>query len=123
MNDCPEYLMDKDHLGTGKALEKWEISLRDLTYDLFEEAVTNRYNIIKDMGCTRQEDLTDFIKLKTLGYKIHLFYLPIELELAVLRCQQDDKAISASRIKERHERLQKLLPDLEDISDYFVIVK
>lgn len=107
----PEYINDVKTHGAQTAYETWELPVRDLAYQFADETLTNKGNIIKDMGCSNPLSL-DLIKCaKSDGYHITMFYIYCDTTEAFRRINQRDFKISQTEVIDRLHMLEKLIPE------------
>ncbi len=120
MTALPEYQRDYENLGRIKAFENWEMPARDLAYAMLKEAVVQKFDIIKDMGCVRLENYEKLASMKTLGYRIHMFYIECPVDEALRRAATRPRYISPETIRERAISLADLLPHYKTLVDQFI---
>jgi predicted ABC-type ATPase len=120
MERLPEYLEDIKIIGKEGAFEKWEMPSRELSFELLERALDSRFNIIKDMGCVRAENVELLGRLKKRGYQVKLFYIYCCPEEAIKRAKARSRYVPESEIFSRFESINRLLPLLEELADEFV---
>lgn len=119
MQAMPEYQQALRDLGAEEAFNSYEIPAREKAYDLFEEAFAKRQDIIKDMGCTRMENIAMVRRLKQAGYAIHVTAMITDVETAWARVQQRERFTPKDMIVERYAALQDRLPDLKALADTY----
>ena len=120
MEALPEYCQLKSQSGAEEAFLQLEMPTRDLAYSMLGIAQERRLDIIKDMGCTRQENLNKLIDLKSSGYRIKTHYIEVDPETAIRRIQTRERHTPTAMIHERYEALRELLPQLRGLSDEFL---
>lgn len=116
----PEYINDVESHGAQAAYEKWELPVRELAYNFADEAVSNKLNIIKDMGCANPLSLDLIKRAKSDSYHINMFYIYCDCEEAFRRINQRDFQISQEEVIHRLHLLEKLLPQYQDIANEFI---
>lgn len=102
-----------------QAFKEFEMSARVMAYQMFQEAAELKLPIIKDMGCTRLENVTKVGVLKDLGYKIHVHMLKIDIDTAWERIQNRTRFTPKEMLIERHKGLQETLPLLQSMADSY----
>ncbi|AGH98225.1 AAA family ATPase [Micavibrio aeruginosavorus] len=122
MEALPAYHDDVAALGAMAAFEKWEMPCRELAYDLLDQAAALRLNVIKDMGCARQENYDMLARLKSSGYRLHMIHLDCPVDLALARVQTRDRHTPATMVNDRAASLSALLPLYRELADHFMSI-
>lgn len=105
------------------AFEAHEISARQMAYAMFQEAAECQFPIIKDMGCTRLENITKVGMLKDLGYQIHVHAILVDVETSWQRIQKRARFTPKDMVLRREAGLQETLPMLKDLADSYQEIK
>ncbi len=119
MQALPEYQIDLGEKGREEAFIRWEMPARDLSYELLEVAVRRGGHVIKDMGCSRHENLEMLQNIKGRGYRLEMHYIYCASEEAVRRANARGRYTPESMIYERAEMLAELLPCYKELADCF----
>jgi predicted ABC-type ATPase len=123
MTALPEYRQLHHAEGAEKAFEKLELPARKMAYDFLDEAVRMRYDIIKDMGNARQENLDLLIDLKQQGYRLVMYYITVSADEAIRRTQVRQQVTGrhtpTALVHERLASLSTLLTTYRKIADEF----
>lgn len=116
----PEYQNDVGRYSAQIAYEKWELPVRELAYEFANHVLSNKGNIIKDMGCANPLSLNLIKRAKSDGYHINMFYIYCDTAEAFKRINQREFQISPAEVIDRLHLLEKLIPDYKSIADEFV---
>ena len=116
----PEYQEDMRMYGAQTAYEKWELPARDLAYAMAEKSFQNRFNIIKDMGCSNPLSLDLVKRLKAAGYRVAMPYIYCDTEEAFRRINERTFQISQDAVRERLALLETMLPEYQALADTFI---
>ncbi|MCB9987725.1 MAG: zeta toxin family protein [Rhodospirillales bacterium] len=119
MQALPEYQIDLTEKSREEAFERWEMPARDLAYQMFEMAVDEGDDIIKDMGCSREENLIMLQNLKDKGYRLEMHYVHCTPEEAVRRANARGRYTPEAMIYDRAQALTRLLPHYQELADDF----
>lgn len=120
MMSLPEYQNTVQQEGLEAAFNSWEMPARALSHELFKEATSRRFDIIKDMACAREENFQMLQALKQTGYVIKMFYIAIDAAMAIQRSgARSTRHTPEALIHERHAALQRLLPRYRLLADEF----
>lgn len=121
MQMIPDYLRDMADRGSETAFQNWELPTRAFTYDLLNEAIEKRFNIVQDMGMVRRENLDRVRQMKALGYRFEMSYLYCPASEAIRRLQYRARHTAADMVMERESTLKFLLPEYMAIADKFTV--
>jgi predicted ABC-type ATPase len=122
MQAIPAYHDDVAKIGAEAAFTKWEMPVRQLTYDFYDDSAAQNLTIIQDMGSARPEFLERFSRLKQQGYLVHITYIFCPLDIALKRMATRPRFTPESLVRERHDSLAKLLPLYHDLADQFTVL-
>lgn len=123
MVELPDYKNDVDKFGAQSAYQKWELPVRNLAYDMADQALQMRGNIIKDMGCANPLSLDLIKRAKNNGYKISMFYIQCDTDEAFRRIDQREFKISKDEVIKRLHSLESLIPQYQSIADEFITLQ
>ena len=121
MEALPAYHDDVAALGAATAFEKWEMPCRTLAYDFLDQAAMLRLDIIKDMGCARQENYDMLARLKSMGYRLHMVHLDCPVDLALARIQTRARHTPVAMVHDRAQSLAALLPHYRALADHYTV--
>lgn len=120
MTSLPEYQRTVQQQGLEPAFIEWEMPARLLCHQLFEEAASRRFDIIKDMACAREENFQMLQALKQSGYRVKMFYIAIDAAMAIQRSKtRSSRHTPDTLIHERQAALQGLLPRYRVLANEF----
>lgn len=120
MVETPEYELDAKNLGAQAAYQKWELPVRELAYEMADEALEKRVHIIKDMGCANPLSLDLIKRLKSAGYRVEMFHIQCDVDTALKRINHRDFKISEKAVNDRWEALNNMLTQYRKLADEFV---
>lgn len=120
MMALPEYQEDFEKRGPVDAYERWELPARELAYDMFQQAVVRRFNIIKDMSFSRTENYEKIKELKDKGYQVLMVYIECPVDEALRRAANRVRHTPPQIIRDRAQSLAALLPLYRELADDFL---
>ena len=120
MVQLPDYKANVEHNGAQIAYQKWELPVRELAYDMADDVLNMRGNIVKDMGCANPLSLDLIKRAKANDYKIHMFYIQCDIDEAFRRIDQRDFKISKDEVIKRLNYLEDLVSEYQSIADDFM---
>ena len=122
MQSMPDYQRALKEQGEEAAFEHYELPARERAYQLFEQALSKGRDIIKDMGCTRAENIEMVRRMKQAGYEIHVIAVITDVETAFARTKNRPRHTPRVMIEERHQALQERLPELRDLANTYSVI-
>ena len=120
MEALPVYHQLESELGAEKAFKELELPARDLAYGMLQMAQDRKLHIIKDMGCTRQENIDKLSDLKAAGYQLDVFYIDVQPVTAFRRIQNRERHTPPEMVTERYQALATIVPQLMVMADHFI---
>lgn len=122
MQTLPDYQAMYDAEGAKKAFQFFETIARDKAYALFEDALFQRQHIIKDMGCTRDENIMMVSRMRDAGYHIDITVLQCPVTIAAERIKKRPRFTPTAMLIERERGLADRIDQLQALAHEFRII-
>ncbi|MDJ1498795.1 zeta toxin family protein [Cytophagaceae bacterium DM2B3-1] len=123
MESINEYQIDKKQ-NPITAFEKWEIPARRIAFNLLDNALQKKQNIIQDMGCALPES---FVKINSIRYehkyKVIMYWIHTDTEIVIQRIENDRSRqfFPKEEILKREAALKEFFIDYFSLSHEFYL--
>lgn len=106
-----------------KAFAKWELPARELSEEILDQALNQKFDIVYSRTCSTDETPQFLKDVKGKGYKIIFNGIYADLKMCLERAQRrmkiENRYSPPEVVTERHQKFLKLLPLYKEIADDF----
>ncbi|MCD7963833.1 MAG: zeta toxin family protein [Rikenellaceae bacterium] len=120
MENLPGYQKEIDTSGKRTAFINWEITARQLGYELLKCCIEQKFNILFEHSITvkEHEQLYQIVK-DEYRYRLEIIFINADLKTALERCKKRERFIDENIVTERQKIIDKNMDRYRLLADEF----